>query len=153
MPKHEVFSYIHSAALQPSLKLPKLKHDNPTTPLTSKQRSMSLNTFSHTTLFSSCPDLLAAGRELCIAPDATLCVVVALAVAAQIDTVGVHTDVHEVVDNLALDVVLYAVHQETTAYVHHFNEGQISERQNGESGVHTHYTAKSIWTTDHHIHM
>lgn len=53
---------------------------------------------------------------------------VTLAVPAQVDTVGVHTDVHEVVDDLALDVVLYAVHQETAAYVHHFNEGQISKR-------------------------
>lgn len=53
--------------------------------------------------------------------------------SAQVDTVRVHTDVHEVVDNLALDVVLYAVHQEAAAYVHHFNKGQISETDNSAS--------------------
>lgn len=64
---------------------------------------------------------------------------VALAMPAQVDTVGVHTDVLEVIDDLALDVVLYAVHQETTAYVHHFNERQVSERENGESTYTCHH--------------
>lgn len=92
-----------------------------------------LDSFSDRSLFSSCPDLLAAGWKLRVSPDASLHVVVALAVPAQVDTVGVHTDVHEVVDDLALDVVLYAVHQETATYVHHFNKWQISENEEEES--------------------
>lgn len=49
---------------------------------------------------------------------------------AQVDGVRVYMDVHEVVDNLALDVVLNAVHQESTAHIYHLNEGQVSGERN-----------------------
>lgn len=48
---------------------------------------------------------------------------VALSVPTQVDGVRVHVDVHQVVDNLTLDVVLHPVHKETASYVHHLNEG------------------------------
>lgn len=50
----------------------------------------------------------------------------ALSVPAQVDGVRMHEDVHEVVDDLALDVVLNTVHQKPTTHVYHLNEGQIS---------------------------
>lgn len=50
---------------------------------------------------------------------------VALSVPTQVDGVRVHMDVHEVVDNLTLDVVLHPVHQETSAHVHHLDERQV----------------------------
>ncbi len=50
---------------------------------------------------------------------------VALSVPTQVDGVRVHVDVHEVVDNLALDVVLYPVHQKPPAHIHHLNKRQV----------------------------
>lgn len=50
----------------------------------------------------------------------------AFSVPAEVDGVRVYVDVHEVVDNLALDVVLNTVYQEPTAHVHHLDEGQVS---------------------------
>lgn len=43
---------------------------------------------------------------------------------AEVDRVGVHMDVHEVVDNFALDVILHPVDQETAADVDDLDEGQ-----------------------------
>ena len=63
--------------------------------------------------------------QLGVPPNAALYVVVALAMATQVDGVGVHVDVHEVVHDLALDVVLDPVHQEPHAHVHHLDEGQV----------------------------
>ncbi len=39
-------------------------------------------------------------------------------------------DVHQVVDDPTLDVVLNAVHQESATHVNHFDEGKISVRTN-----------------------
>lgn len=50
---------------------------------------------------------------------------VALSVATQVDGVRVHVDVHEVVDNLTLDVVLHPVHQKTPAHVDHLDKRQV----------------------------
>lgn len=50
---------------------------------------------------------------------------VALSVPAQVDGVRVHVDVHEVVDDLTLDVVLHPVHQETPAHIHHLDERKV----------------------------
>ncbi len=72
------------------------------------------------------PDLFPSWGEFRISSDAALDVVFALSVPAQVDGVRMHEDVHEVVDDLALDVVLNTVHQKTTTHVHHLNEGQIS---------------------------
>ena len=56
----------------------------------------------------------------------------ALAVATQVDGVGVDVDVHEVVHDLALDVVLHPVHQEAAAHVDHLDERAVpGENQQG----------------------
>lgn len=68
-----------------------------------------------------------------VAPDQTLHVVFTLSVTAEVDGVFVHMDVHQVIHDLALDVILHAVHQETLAYIDHLDEGALSEK-------HTHTT-------------
>ena len=67
----------------------------------------------------------AAVGQLRVPPDAALHVVVALAMATQVDGVGVDVDVHQVVHDLALDVVLNPVDQEPHAHVHHLDERQV----------------------------
>lgn len=47
--------------------------------------------------------------ELRVAPYASFHIVMALSVSTQVDGVGVDVDVHEVVDYLALDVILHPV--------------------------------------------
>lgn len=47
-----------------------------------------------------------------------------LPMAAEVDGVGVHVDVHEVVDNFTLDVILHPVDQEPAANVDDLDEGQ-----------------------------
>lgn len=69
--------------------------------------------------------LFTSGRQLRVSSDAALDVVVALSVSTQVDGVRVHVNVHEVVDNFALDVVLYPVDQKTSAHVHHLDERQV----------------------------
>lgn len=49
----------------------------------------------------------------------------ALSVPTEVDRVGVYVDVHEVVHNFTLDVILYPVHQETTANIDDLDEGQV----------------------------
>lgn len=44
--------------------------------------------------------------------------------AAEVDGVRVHVDVHEIVHNLALDVVLHPVDQESAAHIHDLDEGE-----------------------------
>lgn len=55
---------------------------------------------------------------------------VALSVPTQVDGVRVHVDVHEVVDDLALDVVLHPVDKEAASHIHHLDEGQFPGRDN-----------------------
>lgn len=45
--------------------------------------------------------------------------------ATQVDGARRDVDVHQVVDDSALDVVHDAVHQVTTAHVHDLNVGQV----------------------------
>ena len=88
--------------------------------------------------------LLAARRELRVAPDAALQVVAALAVATQVDGVGVDVDVHEVVHDLALDVVLHPVHQEAPAHIDHLDERAVPVESQHYDIVHTYlYTLES----------
>lgn len=47
-----------------------------------------------------------------------------------VNGVGVHVDVHEVVHYFTLDVILHPVHQETTADVDDLDERQVPERGN-----------------------
>lgn len=68
--------------------------------------------------------LLPSARQFRVPADAALLVVMALAVTAEVDGVGVHVDVHEVVDNFTLDVILHPVDQETAADIDDLDEGQ-----------------------------
>lgn len=53
----------------------------------------------------------------------------ALSMPTEVDGMRVHVDVHEVVDDFALDVVLHAVDQETTADIDDLDEGQAPGSQ------------------------
>lgn len=72
----------------------------------------------HTHLFPS-------GGQARVASDTSLDVEVALTVAAQVYGAWCDVDVHQVVDDSALDVVKNAVHQVTTAHIHDLYVGQI----------------------------
>lgn len=74
---------------------------------------------SNTHLFSS-------GRQAWISSDPPLDVEVALTVATQVDGTWRNVDVHQVVDDSALDVIEDSVHQVTTTHVHDLYVGQIS---------------------------
>lgn len=49
----------------------------------------------------------------------------------QVDGSGLDVDVHQVVDDLTLNVILDAVDEVTPTYVYHLDEGQISGGGNG----------------------
>lgn len=51
---------------------------------------------------------------------------------ADVDGVRVHVDVHEVVNDLALDVVLHSVDQEPATHINDLNEGQVPVEQREE---------------------
>lgn len=70
--------------------------------------------------------LFSSGRQTRVPPDPSLDVQVALTVATQVDGTWCNVDVHQVVDDSALDVVKDTVHQVTTAHVHYLYVGQIS---------------------------
>lgn len=76
------------------------------------------------------PYLLASGGEPRVAPDLPFEVEFALAVPAQVDGPGLDVDVHQVVDNPTLDVVLDSVHQVSSTNVNHFDERQLSRDNN-----------------------
>lgn len=67
--------------------------------------------------------LFPSRREFRVSSNAAFDIVVALSMPTQVDGVRVHVDVHEVVDNFTLNVVLHPVYQKTTTHVHHLDEG------------------------------
>lgn len=69
--------------------------------------------------------LLSPMRKFRVSSNAAFDVVATLPVPTQVDGVRVHVNVHKVVDNLTLDVVLHPVYQKTPAYIHHLDERQI----------------------------
>lgn len=71
--------------------------------------------------------LFASGRETRVSADSTLDVELALTVAAQVDGARRDVNVHEVVDDPALDVVQHSVDQVPLAHVHDFDVGEIPE--------------------------
>lgn len=91
---------------------------------------------SHTHLFSS-------GRQARISSDPPLDVEVALTVATQVDGTRRDVDVHQVVDDSALDVVEDAVHQVATAHVHDLYVGQIPGEKTGKSSIYT--AVDALW--------
>lgn len=79
--------------------------------------------------------LFPPGRQARISSDPPLDVEVALTVAAQVDGTRRDVDVHQVVDDSALDVIEDAVHQVTTAHVHDLDVGQIPGEERGTSSI------------------
>lgn len=73
--------------------------------------------------------LSAPRRQAGIASQAPLQVVGALPVPTQVDGSGLDVNVHQVVDNLALDVVLDAVDEVTASHVNHLDERQLPGRR------------------------
>lgn len=71
------------------------------------------------------PYLLAPRRKSRVASQAPLQVVGTLAVPTQVDGSGLDVNVHQVVDDLALDVVLDAVDEVAPPHVDHLNEGHF----------------------------
>lgn len=68
-------------------------------------------------------------RETGITSQPTLQVVRALSVPTQVDGSGLDVYVHQVVDDLTLDVVLDAVDEVAATNVYHLNEGQLPEER------------------------
>lgn len=54
--------------------------------------------------------------------------------SAQVDGARLHMDVHQVVDDLALDVVLDAVDKEATPDINYLDEREVPVGQRGSSG-------------------
>ena len=75
--------------------------------------------------------LFAPVREPRISSNAALDVEFTLSMAAEVDGAWGDVDVHQVVDNAALDVVLDTVHQVPLAHVNNLNVGQIPGRKKG----------------------
>lgn len=48
-----------------------------------------------------------------------------LSVPTDVDGVGVYVDIHEVVHDFTLDVILHPINQETTAHIDDLDEGQV----------------------------
>lgn len=70
--------------------------------------------------------LFATGWQARISTNLANKVVLALAMSAQVDGTGLDVNVHKVVDNFTLDVILDPVYQESLPHVDHFNEGKVS---------------------------
>lgn len=71
--------------------------------------------------------LSTTSREARVSSQAALQVVLTLAVSTQVDGAWLDMDVHQVVDDAALDVILDAVHEESAAHVDHLDKGQGPE--------------------------
>lgn len=70
----------------------------------------------------------------------------ALSVPTEVDGMGVNMDVHEVVDNFTLDVVLHPVDQEASANVYNLDKGQVPVNQRGKSTAETESTTRDADT-------
>lgn len=66
--------------------------------------------------------LSAPGRETCVATQPSLQVVSALSMPTQVDGSGLDMDVHQVVDNLTLNVVLDVVDKVAPPHIYHFDK-------------------------------
>lgn len=65
--------------------------------------------------------LFTTGRQACIPSDATSDVQVALSMSTEVDGARCDVDVHQIINDSALDVVEYTVHQIPLTHVHYFN--------------------------------
>lgn len=93
------------------------------------------------------PYLPAPAGQARVAPDLALEVVLALAMPAQVDGAGLHVDVHQVVHDAALDVILHTVHQEAPAHIDHLNQRQVPAGGAGPSDAAQPRQADSASTT------
>lgn len=74
-------------------------------------------------------NLFPSSRKAGVSSDASLEVEFAFTVAAEVDGSWSDMDVHQVVDNSALDVVNDPVHQVTTAHVHDLYKRHVAGRK------------------------
>lgn len=72
------------------------------------------------------PHLLSPGRETRVAADSPFDVEVTLSVPAQVDGARRDVDVHQVIHDSALDVILHSVHQVPPTHIDDLYEGQLS---------------------------
>lgn len=78
----------------------------------------------------------------------------ALSVPAEVDGVLLYVNVHEVVHDLTLDIVLNTVYQETLTHIYYLDEGQISkktEKRERESLIQFYMKQKEFWFTRHFV--
>lgn len=82
-------------------------------------------------MFQTCTetDLFPPGRQAGVASDASLDVEIALAMTTEVDGAWSDVDIHEVVDDSALDVVNNAVHQVSTAHIHDLYVRHVAEKE------------------------
>lgn len=83
--------------------------------------------FIHTDKFPMHTHLFPPGRQARVSSDASLNVEVTFTVATQVDRAWCDVDVHQVVDDSALDVVKDAVHQVATAHIHDLYVRQVPD--------------------------
>lgn len=68
-------------------------------------------------------------REASVTPHPSLQIVRALPVPTQVDGSGLDVDVHQVVNDLALNVILDAVDEKTATHIDYLDEGEIPGRR------------------------
>lgn len=73
------------------------------------------------------PYLSTSSREARVSSQSALQVVLTLAMSTQVNGAWLDMDVHQVVDDAALDVILDAVHEESAAHVNHLDKRQVPE--------------------------
>lgn len=71
--------------------------------------------------------LLSPGREPRVSTDTTFDVQITLSMPAQVDGAGRDVDIHKVVNNSALYVVLNPVHQVPPPHIYDLNERKVPE--------------------------
>ncbi len=71
--------------------------------------------------------LFASGCETRVSSNATLDIKLALTMAAQVDGARCDVNVHEVVDDPALDVIQHPVDHVPLTHIHDFDVGEIPE--------------------------
>lgn len=74
-----------------------------------------------------CLYLSAPWREARVTAEPSLQVVSALSMPTQVDGSGLDMDVHQVVDDLTLDVILDPIDKEPPTYVNNLDKGEIPE--------------------------
>ncbi len=74
-----------------------------------------------------CSYLFSPRREACVTAQPSFQVVRALSMPTQVDGSGLDVDVHQVIDDFTLDVILDPVGQVSPTHVNDLDEGEIPE--------------------------